>query len=280
MAKVRILCLHGMGTNSKIFQEQTALLRSMLPSNYIFTFIEAAEPCTPPAEIAQFFPPPSYSPYLCWYKSPSTLKVALAHQRILAALGAGEPRTRRPYDVILGFSMGASIAASLLLHHRIDHGPDAPPLVKAAVFFASPLPFARCLEWGRAADLADELVPKDEYFLQPEVDDDGEEEEEVVPCAVHERCRRSRVKGVEANPDGRVYYQMFHPSVDEVRIGIPTAHVYGRMDPWRPHSRDLAGLCDGRTARVFEHDGGHEIPGHVVEEICDVIESTVNEWVR
>lgn len=69
-----------------------------------------------------------------------------------------------------------------------------------------------------------------------------------------------------------IYYQMYHSSVDSVRINIPTVHVYGRRDKWRLHSKDLVKLCPRELATVVEHDGGHEIPKSASEEICDAIE--------
>ena len=71
----------------------------------------------------------------------------------------------------------------------------------------------------------------------------------------------------------RTYYQMYHSSVDSVRIKIPTVHVYGRQDKWRLHSKDLEKLCLRDLTTVFEHDGGHEIPRSASEEICDAIET-------
>ena len=69
-----------------------------------------------------------------------------------------------------------------------------------------------------------------------------------------------------------VYYQMYHSSVDSVRISIPTVHVYERQDKWRLHSMDLVRLCSSDFATIFEHDGGHDIPKSASEEICDAIE--------
>ena len=73
-----------------------------------------------------------------------------------------------------------------------------------------------------------------------------------------------------------IYYQMYHPSVDSVRINIPTVHVYGRRDKWRLHSKDLVKLCSSNLTTVFEHDGGHEIPKSASEEICDAIETAAS----
>jgi hypothetical protein len=71
------------------------------------------------------------------------------------------------------------------------------------------------------------------------------------------------------------YYQMFHPTVDRVRIKIPTAHIFGRRDKWLLHSKDLLRLCRQYMTTVFEHSWGHEVPWQVGEEICDVIETVI-----
>ena len=70
-----------------------------------------------------------------------------------------------------------------------------------------------------------------------------------------------------------VRYQMFHPSIDSIRIDIPTAHIYGRDDIWRLHSLDLAQLCRQDRSIMYEHEGGHEIPKWASDEICDTIET-------
>ncbi len=74
-------------------------------------------------------------------------------------------------------------------------------------------------------------------------------------------------------------YQMFHPSTDAVRIGIPTAHIYGRdaRDAWRPHAMDLVEMCGTHGRMVLEHDGGHEVPRGpgASEDVCDVFEAVV-----
>lgn len=66
------------------------------------------------------------------------------------------------------------------------------------------------------------------------------------------------------------YYNMFHPSVDQVRISLPTAHLYGAGDPWKRHSIDFAEMCTQKV--TLKHGGGHEIPQSASEDICDLIE--------
>ena len=69
-----------------------------------------------------------------------------------------------------------------------------------------------------------------------------------------------------------IYYQMYHASVDEIRISIPTVNILGRQDQWRLHSKDLVDLCARDLTTMIEHDGGHEIPRSASEEVCDAIE--------
>lgn len=121
----------------------------------------------------------------------------------------------------------------------------------------------------RPVEVPISLIPEDPYFLQAEA--------EPAPggetCSVHEYCSLGTKKSDSGTSGWR--FQMFHHSVDHVRIQIPTVHIYGKFDVWRPHSRDLIALCDGDYAQVYEHDGGHEVPKGESEEICDAIESTL-----
>ena len=60
---------------------------------------------------------------------------------------------------------------------------------------------------------------------------------------------------------------------DEMRIGIPTAHVYGRKDPSYPSSMQLAHFCDEGKRNVLDHGGGHDIPRTMVvtERIVELV---------
>ena len=71
-----------------------------------------------------------------------------------------------------------------------------------------------------------------------------------------------------------IYYQMYHASVDNIRINIPTANIIGRQNKWRLHSMDLVDLCALDLTTVMEYDGGHGIPHSASEGIYDAIEIT------
>jgi pimeloyl-ACP methyl ester carboxylesterase len=119
------------------------------------------------------------------------------------------------------------------------------------------------------------LIPSDESFLQPDEDEPDCLDADSATSSDTDDALISDVRWDSSRKAGGPFYQMFHHTADEVRINIPTAHVYGRYDPWRMHSKDLVKLCRDEAAYVYEHDGGHEIPRDNTEDICDVIEMAV-----
>lgn len=47
---------------------------------------------------------------------------------------------------------------------------------------------------------------------------------------------------------------------EQLRIKIPTLHVYGRVDPRLPASLQLAYLSESTKRLTYQHEGGHNIP--------------------
>ena len=68
-------------------------------------------------------------PFYCWYQGLSTCTEA--HQVILETI-----KDEGPFDGVLGFSQGASLALSVMLHHEIHH-PGEPPLFKFGIIFGA-----------------------------------------------------------------------------------------------------------------------------------------------
>ncbi|KAH7056931.1 serine hydrolase FSH, partial [Macrophomina phaseolina] len=237
---VRILCLHGMGTNSKIFAAQTAFFRSMLPSSYEFVFLPGNLPCEAAEGITAFYP----GPYRCWYDTPSTANIEKAQALVLNYV-----RKAGPFDGVMGFSQGAALAASIMLRHEAA-GAASP--FKFAVFMGSALPCSEStsrgidlrIPFGCVAKTPTTTTQIPEHLLAGPTPDDSR-------ASVTERFKLGR---------GESFYQMYHPSVDEVRIRSPTVHVIGAQDKWRLQSFDLIGLCAKENAFVLEHPLGHEMP--------------------
>ena len=268
---VRVLCLHGMGVDGNVFRAMTASFRSSLPSDCDFTFLDGPSICGPAPGAAAFYD----GPYRCWYNTPSRERVAKAHSYVKeAALDKGK------FDVVVGFSQGAALAASILLHHTLEH-PDEPPLFKAAFFISAPLPFSRDLEHGIDVrsyfdiDASKPLptnrptVPPD--FLIPQRGASNGAAGAGAKVADVTFGFETADKHVTAD-EGGPFYNIFHPTVDEVRISIPTGHVYGKKDPWRKHSLELMDFCRRSSMVRLEHDGGHEIPRDAGDDIAELFD--------
>lgn len=161
----------------------------------------------------------------------------------------------------------------MILHHQLASTEASQPLFRFAIFIASPLPFAKMLDYG--FDTRSYFGMSGAELHQPaRTGCPIEIPAHLLPDRAYLRGETELEGRAAANPS-KTFYQMFHATVDTVRVCIPTAHVYGRMDPWAPHSRDLVALCEKSLAYVIEHDGGHDVPRELSDEMSDLIENTV-----
>ncbi|KAJ5375585.1 Serine hydrolase FSH [Penicillium concentricum] len=247
----RVLCLHGMGTNAAILRAQLQPILDLLSATECeFIFPDAPWTCDPFPGVANIYD----GPYLAWIRTPSTEQVAYAHAYLQKYL-------LDPIDLVIGFSQGAALAASLMLHTELA---GQPPLFKAAMLICSTLPSTYSPEYG--IDVRDYFGITGPPTKRPNVLPD---EALVVRHDYFIRTEKIR------DPDQPVYYNLFHADVDTVRIRTPTAHIYGRRDIlWRQQSLAMIQLCGGKVYR-FEHSGGHEVPRSAAEEMCDLIEELV-----
>ncbi|KAL8646418.1 MAG: hypothetical protein Q9226_006865 [Calogaya cf. arnoldii] len=225
-----------MGTNAGIFAAQTVHLQSLLPADYEWVFIDGPTECDAAPGVAAFFSPP----YLCWYTTPTTAKMDFAHHLISSVI-----ERNGPFDAVMGFSQS------------LDFGIDARKYFGLRGIQRPSKP-------GCPTTVPAYLVTDPAYL-----EADNEQDESSSSSSSDDDSQPFRKR---AHP---TFYQMYHFSVDTVRIQIPTVHIYGRQDKWRLHSKDLVSLCPKNLATVFEHDGGHEIPKSASEDICDAIETPV-----
>ena len=72
-----------------------ASFRSLLPEDYEFVFLDGIVECEAAPGVDGFYP----GPYLCWYNTPTTSKVARAHKYVLDFV-----RANGPFDGVMGFS--------------------------------------------------------------------------------------------------------------------------------------------------------------------------------
>ncbi|KAK4151345.1 family of serine hydrolases 1 [Chaetomidium leptoderma] len=270
--KIKVLGLHGMGTSAHILKSQTVALRAKLPAHFTFDFIDAPFHCAPAPGTDILFDSGHYA----WWTHPTVNGIRGAHQVLDDYVEA-----HGPVDVVLGFSQGCSLIGSYLLYHARET-PELPLPFKAAVFACGGMPLPVLEDLGVAVsprakainDLTSKLMKKKAGVL--------------VEMAAHlDRIQPGvglwdDVAGLLHNPDEMpdekdVFGLDFTAMPADLRIKIPTVHVYGAKDPRWPASLQLAYFCDNK--KVYDHRGGHDIPRstEVSRRIAEMVEALGKE---
>ncbi|KAI1179864.1 serine hydrolase FSH [Nemania sp. FL0916] len=132
---MHFLCLHGMGTNSKVFESQTAALRYALGDHHTYEFVEGVMKTEIAPDLKGIFSEnDQYFQYFDVDDAPSCRKAASDLEHFIAAEG--------PFDGVLAFSQGAALAATLMAQRwqRDPVAEAADPIFKCAIFFGAGLP--------------------------------------------------------------------------------------------------------------------------------------------
>lgn len=125
LTKPTILCLHGGGTNSSIFNIQLARLQRLLTPYYSFLFVDGPVPAEAGPGVLPFFE--GCGPYLRWVNPralgdvPSSDVRAAEEKRVGEALAAALRQRLEPGSTVvgvMGFSAGAALATELLLRKQ------------------------------------------------------------------------------------------------------------------------------------------------------------------
>ncbi|RHZ51659.1 putative DUF341 family oxidoreductase [Aspergillus thermomutatus] len=139
---LKLLCLHGWGTNIKILQSQLNGLMTELQrdNTATFHFVEGDVDSVPGPGISGFYDGPYYS----YYKFPRSFSDSdgSEEESLLEAYNLLYDIIDEdgPFDGILGFSHGGTLASGFLIHHAKTY-PHEPPLFRCAIFINSLPPF-------------------------------------------------------------------------------------------------------------------------------------------
>lgn len=242
----RILCLHGGGTNGRIFRMQCRVIERALQPWFRLVYAEASLPAQPGSDVTSVYK--DYGPFRTWlHTSPgdqgrsacevideidAELATAMYLDDLKGATG--------DWVALLGFSQGAKIAASLLYTQQLSQkltGMDAAiwPKFKFAVLLAGRGP----LVWlGRDTSPPDGLANAAELSTS---------------VFGSERCS----------------------DLSSHILQIPTVHVHGSRDPGLELHRDLHRRnCTLDSTTVLEFDQDHRVPiktrdvNALVDAIC------------
>ncbi|GKZ78254.1 hypothetical protein AnigIFM56816_001810 [Aspergillus niger] len=120
--------LHGSGSNSRAFEQQTAALRYELGERHTFEFVEGTVPWNASSESASEAGEITFA-YCDPHQPQSCLQALHDLENYL--------RIKGPYDGVMAFSLGTSLALALLVDHA-RKGKMQPPPFKVAVLFSNP----------------------------------------------------------------------------------------------------------------------------------------------
>ncbi|KAK3318563.1 serine hydrolase FSH [Apodospora peruviana] len=252
---MRILGLHGQGTSAFILKSQTVALRSKLPESYSFDFVDAPWDCAPAPGIKVVFDSGHYA----WWPRQTINSIRGSHKWLIDYIDE-----HGPYDAVVGFSQGCSLVGSFLLYHYRET-PGEPLPFKAAIFICGglPLPVLEDLKLPvsqRAYEVNDETV----RLLKQKagaLTDMAAKLDQIKPGMGLWNDMAGLLHDPAVMPDeSDVFGLDFTAMPQDVRIRIPTLHIYGAKDPRWPASVQLAHFCDKDKRKMYDHGGGHDIP--------------------
>jgi hypothetical protein len=235
-------------------------------------------------------------PYLAYYDYPSPESVGRAHALIEEAL-----ETDGPFDGMLGFSQGAGLAMSYLLHQRIN-SPHIPSEFKFGIFFSTSSLQSSDPEYKRTEIMALLEALNEEHTLafHDLIMSPTTTQKDFVDAPLTKALPPSQQKlmfqlGWSLNVawqtrDGskitdevevldqfrentvsrELFPRFYHAVYTSERLGIPTVHSWGRNDSEALKGSAALGLelCSDGHAVCVPHAGRHEIPAKREEVVA------------
>ncbi|KAI2623731.1 serine hydrolase FSH [Xylaria nigripes] len=230
---MKILCLHGNGQSGKVFQTQlttvAAIIRQEDP-DATFDYPDG------PFQIQVSGQVPNRNVQYD-FSLETDVDLKKAHGWLENKIS-----TDGPYDGVIGFAEGGTLAASYLLR-KIRHRDDDKSPFKFAIFFSASVS-ASVLKYLNAP-AAVRVVEETELRHQTN----------LGPTAEHIAQKRQAL----FNSDD-CFGLNLNKVPREFRLRIPTVHVCGLKDPCFPAHFHLAVLCDTYLRQIYEHPNGHVVP--------------------
>ncbi|GFF54223.1 ovarian cancer-associated gene 2 protein homolog [Aspergillus udagawae] len=228
----RILCLHGGGTNARIFRAQCRALVNHLRTEYRFVFAQAPFASNCGSDVLAVYS--QWGPFRRWLRwrrehpeiAPQDAVAAIDESLSTAIHDDDRAGYTGEWIAILGFSQGAKVAASLLYRQQMRGFENDPlPRFRFGVLLAGQAPLV--------------LLDVD-----------------------------SGVTGYCGLPDAAQITDMTFANGAIWRgagkgdiLCTPTLHVHGLRDPGLERHRVLfEDFCARETARVVQWDGDHRVP--------------------
>lgn len=277
---MKILCLHGRGSNNEIFRMQTAPIRAAL-EDFEWVFVQGTVRHTEgnwSLHTSDFSKLPLYT----YYNPFDPQSIIQTHEELLHII-----RSHGPFDGVFAYSGGAALAAELLIEAARSES-AVEPLFRFAVFVngASPLRVFEVDDVDTVSghvDVSQTFQQAKEMFLRPSAlrHKPGVSEEDQVD---HKKLLEllSRLEG-KMMSDGTAFLsdgtyglcRWERIKLQPALIEIPTLHVRStaedHADPH--HGKHLVELCDQFDVEEIHHEFGHDFPRgrQLMKQIADAI---------
>ncbi|KAI1456397.1 serine hydrolase FSH [Annulohypoxylon moriforme] len=238
---MKILGLHDDAQNGIIFKSKLDLvLRRLQHANdteFLFNPVNGPLKCL---ELSAKDSSPQKPPHFRFYDKEDAEDIRKASDWLAAKLDSDGP-----YDGVIAFSQGAAVISSFLLYRQWYHQ-ELPPPFKFAIFIGGSIPLHVLKDLGVAVSKEAQSAITQATLQR----DQG-----LGPLPAHTVNARRAV----FNSDDCFGLNLNRIPL-ELKIRIPTVHIWGEQDPMFPGSTHLAGLCDPYIRKIYTHSGGHEIP--------------------
>lgn len=230
LALPRILCLHGGGSNARIFRAQCRVLRSELKHHFRLVFAEAPFNSEPGPDVTAVYQ--EFGPFRRWLRSADhheyidpTTTVEMIEDAMYSAMDEDDLKgATGDWVAVMGFSQGAKVAASLLFRQQVRAEKlgryDAGTNFRFAVLMAGRGPL---VSFDPQLLMNSALVDASEIGLLE------------VPRAADLRRKQHMLQ-------------------------LPTIHLHGLSDPGLAMHQTLLKEYCTREARLAEWDGAHRVP--------------------
>ncbi|KAI0018394.1 serine hydrolase FSH [Xylariomycetidae sp. FL0641] len=246
---MKVLCLHAGNSSGRILESQIAPIVSRAKqssADLTFDFLNG------PFKVSE---ETSDQPALHDYCIDATIKsTRRAHEWL-----AEKIVTNGPYDGAIAFSHGASLLSSFILYRQwYEH--ELPTPFRFAIFISGSISLDVLKDLGVPVSASAETVVREA---------ESQSRRNLEPLPSHAAKARRAV----FNSDDCFGINLNKVPL-ELKIRIPTVHIWGEADPLLPTSIHLAGLCDPYIRKLHTHDGGHQIPEHEqdIQEVAQLLE--------
>jgi hypothetical protein len=218
-------------------------------------------------------------PFYCWYTRVETEHIRAAHELVHEII-----EEEGPFDGLIGFSQGAALALSMLMHQELNN-PGAPPLFSFAALFSCPVVMSpdTKLNLERLRDATTNLAPDDTNkpdlptkeapkhrfsLLLTENQRALAQEYRTILDDAKEKANEMGVHVFDVNPqegtesDEELSYipRLVHPLMVSARVSVPTVHLYDPTDIYHSQHKLAMRLCDKFLTYEVQHSGGHGLP--------------------